>query len=72
MEKRDTVSCESSNIVYLVECQKDNCKGKYIGESHRILKDIIQEHKGNVNKQVHSLCVDSRPGDRLWTDKGPP
>ena len=25
----------------------------------------------NVVKQVHSLCVDSRPGDRLWTAKGP-
>ena len=26
----------------------------------------------NTNKQVHSLCVDSRPGDRLQLAKGPP
>ena len=48
---RDTVNCESSNIVYLIECQKDKCKEKYIGESHRKLKDRIQEHKGYVNNR---------------------
>ena len=26
----------------------------------------------NVNKQVHSLCEDSRPGDWLRLAKGPP
>ena len=33
---------------------------------------ITIESYCNDQKQVHSLCVDSRPGDWLWTAKGPP
>ena len=33
---------------------------------------IIFSLNKQKNKQVHSLCVDSRPGDRLWLAKGDP
>ena len=32
------VDCNSYNIVYLIECDKDKCKKRYIGESKRSLK----------------------------------
>ena len=38
------VNCETKNVVYLVECNKELCKEKYIGESYRSLKDRTMEH----------------------------
>ena len=35
---------ETKNIVYLSECTKEQCKEKYIGETHRSLKEQTQEH----------------------------
>ena len=47
---RSPVNCETSNIVYMVECKKDQCGQRYIGESKRTLKERFQEHKGYINK----------------------
>ena len=41
----DHVDCESKNIIYLIQCNKDNCKeNKYIGESEREIHERINEH----------------------------
>ena len=40
------MTCESKNIVYLIQCEK--CKNRYIGESERSLKERISEHKGYI------------------------
>ena len=42
------VSCETENIVYLIECQK--CKKRYIGESKRSLKSRLADHRGYVHR----------------------
>jgi hypothetical protein len=48
------VNCESYNIVYLIECDKNNCQEKYIGESGRNLKKRLEDHRGYiVNKKVN-------------------
>ena len=26
-------TCETNNIIYMIECKKDHCKSKYIGQS---------------------------------------
>lgn len=44
-----SVNCESSNIVYLIECNNENCSSKYIGESERPMKDCLGNHKGYIN-----------------------
>ena len=47
------LSCENSNIVYMIECQKSNCKqNRYIGETGRALKYRLAEHRGYI---VNSL-----------------
>ena len=43
------VNCDSFNIVYLIECNKESCKERYIGQSFRPLKKRISEHKGYIN-----------------------
>ena len=44
------VNCESKNIVYIIECSKENCKMKYIGETERTLAERLEEHRGYINQ----------------------
>ena len=45
------VNCETRNIIYLIECDKENCKQRYIGETDRELKVRIAEHKGYIRNK---------------------
>ena len=60
------VNCQTRNMVYMIECIKENCKERYIGESERTLHDRISEHVRylrtnkeatgeHFNKQGHTL-----------------
>ena len=46
-----SVNCQSSNIVYLIECNKEQCKKRYIGETGRSLKNRIADHRGYIVNQ---------------------
>ena len=58
----------TKNIIYLIECKKQTCKARYIGESERQLKERLSDHKQYIksifptqatgehfNKPGHSL-----------------
>ena len=46
--------CGNSNIVYLLECNIENCKKRYIGESGRELTERLSEHRGYIfNKKLN-------------------
>ena len=37
----------------MIECQKTNCEEpRYIGETHRLLKHRLAEHRGYVNNKI--------------------
>ena len=42
------IDCQTYNLVYMIECTKERCHQKYIGETERPLKDRISEHIGYV------------------------
>ena len=44
------MNCESSNIAYLIECKKEQCKECYIGESSRPLKERVKEHVDYIKR----------------------
>ena len=46
-----SVNCESSNCVYLIECKKENCKAKYVGETKRTIKDRLADHRGYIKNE---------------------
>ena len=50
-----SVNCESSNIVYLIECNKDNCRDRYIGETKRSLMNHLAEHRGYVINHKYNM-----------------
>jgi hypothetical protein len=50
-------NCEVSNCVYLIECKKNNCKMKYVGETKRILKFRLAEHRGYITSKDESKAT---------------
>ena len=42
----NNLTCESENVIYLLKCDKDNCKLKYVGETERKFKERMKEHLG--------------------------
>jgi hypothetical protein len=46
-----SLNCEISNCVYLIECRKDICDMKYVGETKRMIKFRLADHRGYVNTQ---------------------
>ena len=43
------VNCETNSIVYMIQCTKDNCQERYIGETKRSLAARLSEHQGYIN-----------------------
>ena len=46
------VNCNSFNVVYLIECNIETCKKRYVGETERRLKDRLADHRGYVTSKV--------------------
>ena len=56
-----------SKIVYLLECEKEYCKKKYIGTTQQEFRDRIYQHIGYVrNKQISKATGEhfNLPGHR--------
>ena len=51
------LNCEIFNCIYLIECKKDNCNSKYVGETKRIMKFRFAEHRGYVNNKDESQAT---------------
>ena len=51
------VNCESRNIIYMIECQKDNCKLRYVGESGKQLKQRLAQHRGYIDNWNLSQAI---------------
>ena len=68
-EIRKKVNCETSNIVYLIECNKENCNQKYIGESKRSLKERFTDHKGYVKSSIQNFDTKNKAHTVFWPIK---
>ena len=52
----------------MIECNKDNCRQRYIGESDRPMKQRFAEHKGYVRNNILSQATGAHfntPGHSL-------
>ena len=60
--------CNSYNLVYAIFCKKDNCQQVYIGETKRMLKFCLADHRGYVINQITSKATGAHfnlPGHSL-------
>ena len=42
------VNCETENCVYMIECNKEKCKQRYIGDTKGSLAKRLSEHRGYI------------------------
>ena len=49
------VNCDTFNCVYLIHC--DKCGKNYIGESGRLLKNRLSDHRGYITNQVLNVST---------------
>ena len=50
-EINQKVDCNSENTIYLIECNKSNCREQYVGCSDQPLKIQMSQHRGYVNNK---------------------
>ena len=52
----------------MIQCEKENCKKRYIGQTGRLVKFRIADHRGYINNQVTSKATGAHfnlPGHSL-------
>ena len=50
----DSLDCNSENLVYLIQCQKQNCKeNRYVGETKHSLHERLNQHRGYVTRKTN-------------------
>ena len=61
------LNCTSTNIVYGLFCNKDNCRQLYIGQTQRQLKHRVSEHKTSIRTKSNNVIGNhfSNPGHSL-------
>ena len=62
------VNCETFKCIYMIQCKKNRCEEKYIGQTKRIIKFRIADHRGYITNQVISRATGSHfnlPGHSL-------
>ncbi|KAL9972658.1 hypothetical protein ACROYT_G019009 [Oculina patagonica] len=51
-EIKHRITCKSSNLTYMIECNK--CKKQYIGETKRSIRERFAEHRQATNNPRHA------------------
>ena len=58
VDQTSPLNCSSSNVVYCLKCDKNNCRQIYIGQTQRKLKESFLEHKTLVRTQTKDSIGD--------------
>ena len=51
------MNCDTYNVVYLIECNIDSCKQRYIGESDRKIRNRLSEHIGYIRTKKLNMAT---------------
>ena len=46
------VTCQNSNVIYLIQCNKEQCKQQYIGFTTKVFRERMKQHLGYVRNKV--------------------
>ena len=56
-EIHGNLNCQSKNLVYLIECNKETCKLRYIGETEKSLKDRLSNHIQKIKSIIPTTAT---------------
>ena len=62
------LTCDNSNIIYMIQCNIDRCLKRYIGECKHSLHERLSDHRGYISNQVISQATGAHfnlPGHSL-------
>ena len=62
------LTCDNSNIIYMIQCNIDRCLKRYIGECKCSLREHLSDHWGYISNQVISQATGAHfnlPGHSL-------
>ena len=62
------LNCETRNIVYLIECNKERCKLRYIGETEKSLRERLSNHTQKIKSLIPTTATGehfNEPGHTL-------
>ena len=51
------VSCQDTNVIYLIQCDKERCKKRYIGFTTKEFRERMCQHLGNVKNKTLSKAT---------------
>ena len=54
---RSKVNCNTSNVIYMIQCNKQNCNIRYIGETQNELRIRITQHRSDIINDTISKPV---------------
>ncbi|XP_028674397.1 nuclear GTPase SLIP-GC-like [Erpetoichthys calabaricus] len=52
-EIKSILTCKSSSVIYVIECQKPDCKKQYVGKTRNSLKSRFSTHKSAISRKNH-------------------
>ncbi|XP_039596731.1 nuclear GTPase SLIP-GC-like [Polypterus senegalus] len=52
-EIKGVFTCKSSSVIYVIECQKPDCKKQYVGKTRNSLKSRFSRHKSDVSRKCN-------------------
>merc|ERR1712082_248606 len=50
-------NCKTKNIVYMIECNKENCKQRYIGKSKKTIVEKLKKDDGPYRKERETFLI---------------
>ena len=57
MDINKKVSCQDSNVIYLIQCDKERCKKRYIGFTTKEFRERMCQHLGYVRNKTLSKAT---------------
>ena len=56
-EIHGNLNCETKNLVYLIECNKETCKLRYVGETEKSLKERLSNHTQKIKTIIPTTAT---------------
>ena len=54
---KHTITCKTSNVIYIMQCKKRYCKKQYVGETRNSLGDRMNDHRSQIRNASKKTLI---------------